>query len=121
MRILVHGKDSGERLGLAEMEVQAGFAGPPLHTHASWDEGFYVLAGEMTLRAGAEVVAAKPGTFVFAPRGVPHTFANHTSEDARMLVLFTPAGFERVLAGEIDRTEVEAMIRDRDERRGSRT
>ena len=36
---------------------------------------------------------AEPGTKVFLPRNVQHSFAIE-SEKARMLILITPAGFE---------------------------
>lgn len=112
-KVLLRGEDSGERLGLVEMAVDAGFGGPPLHTHELWDEGFYVLEGEVRIQAGAEVVTATPGTFAFAPRGIAHTFSNPTEADARILVMFTPAGFERHLAGEIARDEVPTLIAQR--------
>jgi len=35
---------------------------------------------------------------VFAPRGVPHTFANRRDAPARYLIACTPAGFERYFA-----------------------
>jgi hypothetical protein len=35
---------------------------------------------------------------VFAPRGVPHTFANLGDVPARQLIACTPAGFERHFA-----------------------
>ena len=34
------------------------------------------------------------GDFLLAPRGVPHTIRNTGSEDVRMLIMSTPAGFE---------------------------
>jgi hypothetical protein len=37
---------------------------------------------------------AHAGSFFFARPGTPHTFANFSGQDARMLVLCTPAGFE---------------------------
>jgi quercetin dioxygenase-like cupin family protein len=95
------------------MPVEARFGGPPLHTHELWDEGFYVLEGEVTIQAGDDVVKATPGTFAFAPRGVARTFSNRTDTDARILVLFTPAGFERYLAGEIAREQVPDLIAQR--------
>jgi uncharacterized cupin superfamily protein len=112
-KVLLHGADSGERLGLVEMPVEAGFGGPPLHTHELWDEGFYVLEGEVTIQTADDVVTATPGMFAFAPRGVAHTFSNRTNTDARILVLFTPAGFERYLAGEIAREDVPVLIAQR--------
>lgn len=112
-KVLLRGEDSGERLGLVEMAVDTGFSGPPLHTHQLWDEGFYVLGGEVSIQVGDDVVTATPGTFAFAPRGVAHTFSNPTGADARILVVFTPAGFERYLAGEIARKHVLVLIAQR--------
>jgi hypothetical protein len=86
--------------------VPAGFGGPPLHHH-DFDEGFYVLDGELTFQLGDEVRTAGPGEFVWAARGAVHTLANHSGEDARYLLWIAPAGFEayferlgRLAAGE---------------------
>lgn len=95
--VLLHGDESGERLALVEMDVPAGSDGPPLHVHETWDEGFYVLAGEITFQVGDERLTARPGMFVFAPRETPHTLANLGGTDARMLIVLTPAGFEPYL------------------------
>ncbi|OLE81751.1 MAG: hypothetical protein AUG06_00485 [Actinobacteria bacterium 13_1_20CM_2_65_11] len=110
VEVLLRGEESGGRLALVEMAVEAGFSGPPLHTHQLWDEGFYVLEGEVTIRSGDKVVTATPGVFAFAPREVPHTFANLGQKDARILVVLTPAGFERYLAGEEDRRLATARV-----------
>ena len=72
-------------------------AGPPLHHH-DFDEAFYVMEGELTFRLRNETVIAGPGELVFAPRGVPHTFANLSDSSARQLIVCTPAGFERYFA-----------------------
>ena len=98
----MRGEDSGGRLALVEMVVEAGFAGPPKHVHELWDEGFYVLEGELSVQVGDQTFRATRGMFAFAPRTVAHTFANPSEKDARMLVVLTPAGFERYLAGEED-------------------
>jgi quercetin dioxygenase-like cupin family protein len=78
-----------------EEVLGAEFEGPPLHVHPSFGEGFYVLEGELTFRMEDETVSGGPGTFVFAPRGVPHTFANLSGSRARALIFCAPAGFER--------------------------
>jgi quercetin dioxygenase-like cupin family protein len=69
-------------------------AATPLHVHSLEDEAFYVLDGEVSLHLGDEVLRAAAGTFAWGPRGLPHAFRVE-SETARMLVLGTPAGFER--------------------------
>ena len=67
--------------------------GPPPHIHHREDETFYVVEGEVTVSVGDRTITATPGTMVFLPRGIPHTFAIE-SDQARMLVIVTPAGLE---------------------------
>jgi quercetin dioxygenase-like cupin family protein len=86
---------TGRGLGLVEAEVPPG-NGPPMHTHAHEDEGFYILSGQLEVAADDEVVDATAGTFIWLPKGVPHRFHNPTDEISRMLLLFSPAGFERL-------------------------
>ena len=40
----------------------------------------------------------RAGDFAFAPRGVPHTLANHSDAPATYVLVITPAGFERYFA-----------------------
>jgi len=68
------------------------------------------LEGKVTIQAGDQVVTATRGMFAFAPREVPHTFANLSGKDARILVVLAPAGFERYLAGEEDRDRATARV-----------
>ena len=109
-RVLLRGEDSGGRLALVEMSVKAGFGGPPLHSHETWHEGFYVLEGELSIQCGDRTIRARPGMFVHAGRNVPHTFANLSGREARMLVVLAPAGYERYLAGEEDRKSGVARV-----------
>jgi quercetin dioxygenase-like cupin family protein len=95
IQIRLRGEDSGGELSVVEMAMAAGADGPPLHLHPTHGEGFYVLVGELTFQVGDTIVDAGPGTWVFAPRNAPHTLANHGREDARVLCVFAPAGFER--------------------------
>lgn len=95
LRVLLTAAQNDGALGVVEMEMTAGSAGPPLHRHPTHGEGFYVLAGRPTLQVGDDVVVAEPGTWAFAPRHVAHTLANHGTADARLLCLFAPGGFER--------------------------
>jgi uncharacterized RmlC-like cupin family protein len=60
--------------GLVEMsDIPAGYM-PPLHVHHAEDEGFFVLAGEVTLFMPEGEVHLAEGDFFLAPRGVPHTY-----------------------------------------------
>jgi mannose-6-phosphate isomerase-like protein (cupin superfamily) len=66
---------------------------PPLHVHHHEDEAWYVLDGHLTVFVGDEALDAPAGTFVFAPRGLPHCFTVDV-EPTRALALVSPAGFE---------------------------
>jgi quercetin dioxygenase-like cupin family protein len=75
--------------------------GSPLHVHSREDEWFYVIDGELTLWVDGETIVAPAGSFVFGPKGIPHTFIV-SSEEARFLLVTEPAGFEQFMraAGE---------------------
>lgn len=97
-KVLLRSEQSGGEVAVIEGSTQApGFAGPPLHLH-DFDEAFYVLQGELTFRLGDELFTRGVGELALAPRGVPHTYANRSGGDARTLIVFTPAGFERYFA-----------------------
>ncbi len=91
-RMKARAADTGGALGLVETDLYRGF-GPPLHVHRLEDEAFYVIEGEVRFRLAEEEFVGGPGTWVWGPRGVPHTFKVE-SEAARALILVTPGGFE---------------------------
>ena len=97
VNVLVRGEQSDGRIAVMDNRVGAGLGGPRLHRHA-FDELFWVLEGELTFQLGEERCVRRAGEHAFAPRGVPHTFANHGDAAARMLIVCTPAGFERHFA-----------------------
>ncbi|HEX5975555.1 MAG TPA: quercetin 2,3-dioxygenase [Rubrobacteraceae bacterium] len=92
MSALAEGEDTGGRLTVYEILFPAD-SGPPLHVHEREDEAFYVLEGGLSVRTGDEEFEASPGSFVFQPRGVPHTFRS-SADGARVLLLVVPSGFE---------------------------
>lgn len=65
----------------------------PLHVHSREDECWFVLEGEIRFITGDEEQVGGPGTFVYIPRGVPHTF-QILSETARWFGFGTPAGLD---------------------------
>ncbi len=66
-------------------------AGPPLHIHREVDETIYALEGQFQVKLGDRVVDAAAGSFVFIPRGTPHTWRNAGDCTARMLATTQPA------------------------------
>ena len=70
-------------------------ASPPLHTHPQ-DESYVVLEGRLTIQAGDERFELGAGGTAVVPMGVAHSF-RVDSDTARVLVLSTPAGLERMV------------------------
>ena len=97
LKVHLRGDDSDGLLGVIEYPLSAGEDGPPLHVHPAHGEGFYVLDGEVTFQLRDELTTARAGSLAFATPGTPHTFANRSGHEARLLVFFSPAGFERYL------------------------
>ena len=93
INVLVRGEHGAGRVAVMDNAVAPVFAGPPLHHH-DFDELFYVVEGELTFQLGDSVVTRRAGELAFAPRGVHHTWANHSGEPGRTLIVCTPAGFE---------------------------
>jgi quercetin dioxygenase-like cupin family protein len=89
---LATGEETQGQFALMEVVARKGNAPPP-HLHHREDETFYVLEGEMTFSVGGRTIKATPGTMVFLPRGVVHSFAIE-SDQMRVLVLLAPAGLE---------------------------
>jgi quercetin dioxygenase-like cupin family protein len=92
--IKVPGEAVGGRFALLEFLLPH-HASPPLHTHPQ-DETFTLLDGRMTVQAGDQRFELEAGGTAAVPTGVPHTF-RVDSDGARMLVLSTPAGLERLV------------------------
>lgn len=90
------GADTGGAYMLVEQVMPPGL-GSPWHIHRAEDETFYVLEGTVTFIVGDERITAKPGTYVFGPRGVPHGFQVEGDSPARILLMTTPAGFEEFI------------------------
>src|SRR4029077_12714845 len=92
LTVLAPGEETRGQFALTEQVGRKGNV-PPRHIHHREDETFYVVEGEMTFCVGAETITAPPGTMVFAPRDVAHSFTID-SEQVRILVMVAPAGAE---------------------------
>jgi quercetin dioxygenase-like cupin family protein len=90
--ILADAQETNGQFSVIEILAPEGLE-PPRHVHYREDESFYVLEGDITYYVGEETYEASPGTFVFLPRGVPHSFTFET-ETIRMLTILAPAGIE---------------------------
>ena len=97
-RFLLTGASTGGNFALVEHTIAARTLAAPTHTHATEDEYGYVLAGRVGAQVGEEEIEAGPGEVIAKPRQVPHAFWNPGDEEARLLELISPAGFEQYFA-----------------------
>jgi mannose-6-phosphate isomerase-like protein (cupin superfamily) len=87
------GQETGGHYSMVELyATKEGEA--PWHIHHREDEGFFIMDGEMTFYIGNKVVKGKAGDFILAPKGVPHMYTVDNPGHARVLMTFSPAGFE---------------------------
>jgi quercetin dioxygenase-like cupin family protein len=94
-RFLATGAETNGKYAIWEALVPPG-GGPPPHIHSREEEGFYILAGEITFTISGERVIAKAGTFANMPIGTPHSFKNESNQPAKMLISVAPAGLEQM-------------------------
>ena len=95
MSVKAGGEQTNGAFTFLEWSAPAGF-GPPLHRHDREDEAFYLLEGAIEVNCGDKQWEARPGDFVFMPRGIPHAFVV-SDGPVRGLQITTPAGFERFI------------------------
>ena len=91
--LLVSGKQTSAAFTVLSQTSPPG-GGTPLHTHHNEDEALYVLAGEYEIQCGDQTLRAGPGSFVFAPREIPHKLTNMSAGPSTILGIVSPAGFE---------------------------
>jgi quercetin dioxygenase-like cupin family protein len=65
-------------------------SGPPPHSH-SWDEAYFVTAGDVDFAVGTRRFTATAGDFVYTPGGVVHGFRGASAQPARVLIFDAPA------------------------------
>lgn len=82
--------------------------GPPLHVHRDAAEAFYVLEGTYRMHLEGRQEVCGPGSFVYVPPDVVHTFVVISEEPGKKLNLFSPAAmvgfFEALADAEADGT-----------------
>lgn len=49
-----------------------------------------LLAGEMTFHVADQTYDARPGTVLYVPRGVAHSYSNVGTGPARVLFMYSP-------------------------------
>ena len=93
MTVKATAQTTGGAFGLIEVRLAAGFS-PPLHIHHRGDSSFWILEGKLTFVCDGQTYQTGPGSFIYLPRGLPHTFRVDAGP-ARALELVQPGGHER--------------------------
>jgi mannose-6-phosphate isomerase-like protein (cupin superfamily) len=86
----VSAKETNGELGIYDT-VRTGKGGPPLHFHHTQDEWFFVREGEFLFQVAEDRFRLRAGDSLFAPRKIPHAFAN-VSDTGRLMIVYQPAG-----------------------------
>jgi uncharacterized RmlC-like cupin family protein len=63
--------------------------------HHREDEWYYVLSGEFIFKAGGEEHTLPVGGSIWLPRGIPHVWANISQQEAKLILVCLPGGFEK--------------------------
>jgi mannose-6-phosphate isomerase-like protein (cupin superfamily) len=87
-------------------------SGPPLHVHHREDEWYYVLAGNFVFEVGGVRYELPVGGSIFAPRDMPHRWANMDTTEGRVILVCQPGGFERFFDELGDRSRLTASTAD---------
>ena len=92
---LVHatGHETDAAFSLIETIESTVGSGPPLHAHRDAAESFYVLEGRYVMHLDGRDYDCHAGSFVYIPRGMPHTFRVGDA-GSRKLNLYTPSAME---------------------------
>jgi quercetin dioxygenase-like cupin family protein len=88
------GEQTGGQVAVVEHPFPPGALVPP-HIHTREDEFSIVTAGSIGFRSGSDEVVLGAGGYITKPRGELHTMWNAGPDEARMIEIITPAGFER--------------------------
>lgn len=88
------GEDTGGAYSLFEFFIPPQSGSPP-HIHNREDETFYILEGELSFQLGDQKIVLPPGSFVHAPKGIPHCFKNEGTTPVKTLTSVVPAGIEK--------------------------
>ena len=92
IRFLLTGDDSNSSVSVFEVLVPGGQKLPaPAHNNNAYEEMIYGIEGVVTWTVDGKPVAVGPGQALCIPRGAVHRFDNLGSEDAKQLVVVSPA------------------------------
>ncbi len=119
IKILVSSAKTGGAMSMIETATVPG-GGPTWHSHSREDEVFYVVSGVAEVRIDNEIYRCQAGDRVFGPRNIFHTYRNVGDSELKMIITYTPGGFEQsfadataMLAAGKNQSEIGRMLSER--------
>ena len=94
-RIVARGEDTEETYSMMDVTILPK-NGPKSHIHTREDEVFYVIDGQFELHYGDQKFNATKGFHLNMKRGISHSFKNTGNTEGRLLIMFMPAGCEKL-------------------------
>ena len=91
-RIVTTGDQTDGALCVSVGKAEPGGQAPP-HSHR-FGEGFYLTKGKMNFTAGNQSVEITEGGFIHIPGDIAHFPKNQTGEEAELITICAPAGFD---------------------------
>ncbi|CAF3091029.1 unnamed protein product [Rotaria sp. Silwood2] len=67
------------------------------HLHRKHAETFHIIEGDVEFRLGSKTYVAKAGTTIHVPSNTPHGVRVINGRQARMIMIYSPAGIENFL------------------------
>jgi quercetin dioxygenase-like cupin family protein len=95
----IFGSQNGGLFSVVEHPMAPGVLAAPMHTHTYEDEMSFVLEGEIKALIGEELILAPAGSYVFKPRGIPHTFWNPSNRPGARPRIDHPGWLRALLRG----------------------
>lgn len=94
-KIVLSGNKTGGKYSLLEILFSAEKENEiPLHLHSRETLIIYILEGNFSFRYGNEKIVGNQGTVLKFEKDIPHSYKKTGKTPGRLLILFTPAGFE---------------------------
>jgi mannose-6-phosphate isomerase-like protein (cupin superfamily) len=95
IRVMI-GRDrtGSDRVQINWVRIQAGGRADP-HVHSTQDHGYFVVDGELLVKAGGEAFFVGPEMAIYLPAGVEHSLMVVGDAPVRMVGFFAPATVSR--------------------------
>jgi quercetin dioxygenase-like cupin family protein len=118
--VLAHGPVTAGAFSVVQTQHEPTDFGPPMHKHRDAAEAFYVLQGTYVMFVEQRQDLCPPGSFVYVPANVAHTFKVVSPESGTKLNIFSPAAmagfFEELAEAEANGTATRELLHQISER-----